>query len=198
MEQVFSTRKQTNAEGKVVLCFQKSGRRIRKVLVLKDGNLVAASVGRRKITMIHGMAYLACQSKFHKGKRLRPATDFHIALRSSGVFLQTECRRCYNERRGRSRPTFKTRKNHGRIRIAKVRPHLLEIIERCGGKAPACRALGISTASLSRWLGDSKESVKFIQAENAALILKVLRDLRSGKITEYRRKPGTKPVVLEH
>jgi hypothetical protein len=201
-ERVFSMREQINTVGKVVLQHRKSGQPIRKVLVLKADQkrkqeLVAASVGKRKITIIHGMAYLECRSNLHRGSRLRPVTDFGAQTTKRGIFLFTHCRRCHTEYRTRQKPNYSNRANHGLVPLYRIQPHLNEIINRCGGRVPACRALGISIASLHRWTGDSKQQVKCIQTENAAKILKVLRDLRSGKISEAPRKPGTKPVVLE-
>lgn len=152
--------------GAIVKDYHKTtGKPILKILVKNpQGEIVAASVGRRKIHMANGFPYLRCSNMLHPGSKLRPYTEFAVHSQPRGIFLKAECRKCHNKRKHQT----------PYVPAHKIRPFLLELIDLCGGKRPAARAIGLPVSCLYRWLG-TKGSMRH---KNATLILSTLSKVR--------------------
>jgi hypothetical protein len=150
-----------------------------RVLVVwrdKEGkeNLVPASVGKRKVFLRSGKAFMICRGKVHKGKNPLPCTQFSVQKVKGHFYMRCECKKCFNLRHRRS-----AKVNRVMIPLSKVTPYMQEVVERCGGKKQTAKITGLSMSSIQRWSGGyDSDNRRLIHGDNAAKIINLLDDLR--------------------
>lgn len=120
-----------------------------------------------------GELLLRCWGAFHDGDWLHSSRFY---ARGANTF-STLCKECNNYR------YVHDRGHEPQMRLEEVRKWLWEVVHRSGGINAAARTMGVTTASVYRWLGRYKGyDTRWIRRESVRSIIETLAGLRDGSI----------------